>query len=257
MKPFLKSLVGDDSDSAWEWYGAHDPYYGVVSWSEFRKDKLSDDERRAFFETGAVHVDRVFDAIRRHFGDRAVANCLDFGCGVGRLVIPFAARCDRVAGVDISPSMLAEARRNCGKAGIHNAEFFGSLGELREKFDLVHSYIVLQHIPVSRGMSLIDGLIDATRPGGMCFLHFTIGHNAGFLRKLATYCRKNIRPVHIALNLLAGKRHDEAYMQMNEYSLNKVVAHLHKRNIRQLWLESENYHGAYNVCSVFRVPEDG
>jgi cyclopropane fatty-acyl-phospholipid synthase-like methyltransferase len=257
LKIRQKRLLGDDSDAAWEWYGAHDPYYGVVSWTEFRKGNLSPDQRQAFFETGEKHVDRVLDIVSRHFGIITAGSCLDFGCGVGRLVIPFAARFNRVVGVDISPSMIAEAQKNCGAAAVRNAEFIHDLSELRERFDLVHSYIVLQHIPVSRGMALIDRLIDAAVPGGICFLHLTIGRNAGVLRNMATFLRKNIKPVHQVLNLLENKRFDEAYMQMNEYNLNRFVAYLHARKISQLWLESANYSGSYNVCAVFRVPPVG
>jgi 2-polyprenyl-3-methyl-5-hydroxy-6-metoxy-1,4-benzoquinol methylase len=250
---YLKGLFGDDSDRAWEWYGAHDPYYGVMSWPEFREGNLSEN-KPAFFETGATHVNRVLDIVSKHFGAGDSRSCLDFGCGVGRLVIPFAKRFKRVVGVDISPSMVAEAQKNCANASVLNAQFVNGLSDLREKFDLVHSYIVLQHIPVSRGLTIMDGLINAVNPGGHCFLHFTIGRNSGLARKMATFCRKNIKPIHHVLNLLEGKRLGEAYMQMNEYSLNRFVARLHKRNISQFWLESANYNGVYNVCAAFRVP---
>ena len=59
------------------------------------------------------------------------------------------ARAERVVGVDVSPSMLAEARRNCDARGARNVELLAAdrLGTLAPEFDLVHSFIVLQHIP--------------------------------------------------------------------------------------------------------------
>lgn len=41
----------------------------------------------------------------------------DFGCGVGRLTLPFADCFDNVVGVDISPAMLAEGEKIADEIG--------------------------------------------------------------------------------------------------------------------------------------------
>lgn len=253
MKFSLPGFHGDDSDRAWEWFGRHDPYYGVLSGHEYRAGSLTAERLEEFFATGVAHVGRVLDLVSRHFGEIGNERCLDFGCGVSRLAVPFAARFGNVTAVDISPSMREEGRRNCERFGARNVTFIETLEEDRGQYDLVHSYIVLQHIPVSRGMNLVDQLIDRVAPDGVCFLHFTLGRNAGVLRDTATFLRKNIKPLHYVLNVCEGKRADEAYMQSNEYSLNRFVSHLYDRNIREMWLESENHGGPYSVCAVFRV----
>ena len=44
---------------------------------------------------------------------RADADLLDLGCGIGRLVRALAGRVRSIAGVDVSPGMIEEARRRC------------------------------------------------------------------------------------------------------------------------------------------------
>jgi tRNA/tmRNA/rRNA uracil-C5-methylase (TrmA/RlmC/RlmD family) len=102
------------TDIAWEEWGRRDPYFGVITNPKFRRSELNDHSKREFFESGQSHAHGVLTTIRRFidpgFAPRTV---LDFGCGVGRLLIPFAKVADEVVGLDVSPSMLKEARRNC------------------------------------------------------------------------------------------------------------------------------------------------
>jgi len=58
--------------------------------------------------------------------------------------------------------MLAEARRNMEEMNIANVTLVGSddrLSQVPGSYDLVHSHIVLQHIPVRRGMGMIGELL--------------------------------------------------------------------------------------------------
>jgi 2-polyprenyl-3-methyl-5-hydroxy-6-metoxy-1,4-benzoquinol methylase len=254
MKFALPILLGDHSDRAWRWFGKHDPYYGVLSDSQYRKENLTAERFQSFFDSGRAHVDRVLGLVSHHLGDIRTESCLDFGCGVGRIVVPLAARFRRVTGIDISRAMIDEASRNCERFGVNNVEFLRTPDEAGGRYDLVHSYIVLQHIPVRRGMAIIDRLVNLLAPSGACFLHVTIGRKAGVFRDLATFLRKNIKPLHCLLNAYEGKRLNEAYMQSNEYRLNELVAYLYRHNITQIWLETENHGGPYSVCLIFRAP---
>jgi 2-polyprenyl-3-methyl-5-hydroxy-6-metoxy-1,4-benzoquinol methylase len=254
MKSVLQKFFGDNSDQAWRWFGEHDPYYGVLARTEHRKDNLTADRLQSFFESGQAHVDRVCDIVSRHLGSMGARRCLDFGSGVGRLVLPFARRFERVVGVDVSLPMIEEAQRNCRRLGVTNVAFVQSLDEVQEQFDLVHTYIVLQHVPLSKGMKIIDRLVDLITMGGIGFIHFTIGRQAGMMRDVATFARKNIKPLHWMLNMREEKRAFEAYMQSNEYSLNALAARLYSRQIRQMWIEIENHGGPFSVCTAFRSP---
>lgn len=75
---------------------------------------------------------------------------LDLGCGVGRWSRMLAARGATVTGVDISPTMIREARRRAHSEGIGDRCRFElgdiSMLELEGEFDLVLGVTVLQHI---------------------------------------------------------------------------------------------------------------
>ncbi len=75
---------------------------------------------------------------------------LDVGCGVGRWSRLLAARGAQVTGVDISPTMIAEARRRALSEGVADRCRFQvsdvSGLDVEGEFDLVLGVTVLQHI---------------------------------------------------------------------------------------------------------------
>jgi SAM-dependent methyltransferase len=75
---------------------------------------------------------------------------LDVGCGVGRWSRLLAARGAQVTGVDLSPTMIAQARRRAAAAGLSSRCRFlvqdSSALDVREEFELVLGVTVLQHI---------------------------------------------------------------------------------------------------------------
>jgi SAM-dependent methyltransferase len=75
---------------------------------------------------------------------------LDVGCGVGRWSRMLAARGARVLGIDLSPTMIAEARRRADLGGVGGRCRFAvadlSELELEERFELILGVTVLQHI---------------------------------------------------------------------------------------------------------------
>jgi SAM-dependent methyltransferase len=158
---FLRNcnVIRDNSDVSWVQLGNEDPYFGVLSDERFRLENLNDEHEREFFETGQVHVKRVLRiALDRCGAIASQKSALDFGCGVGRLVIPFASVFEHVTGVDVSPAMLRVAEENCLQRGIRNVDFLVSDDNLTRvvgKFDFIHCYLVLQHIPTRRGERII------------------------------------------------------------------------------------------------------
>ena len=106
-------FTSKDSDSHWERFGEQDPYFGVLSSEEFKSNRLDDATREIFFVSGEEHVDHVFTTIKTHITpDFHASKALDFGCGVGRIIIPLAKRCDEAVGVDVSIAMLEEALKS-------------------------------------------------------------------------------------------------------------------------------------------------
>jgi 2-polyprenyl-3-methyl-5-hydroxy-6-metoxy-1,4-benzoquinol methylase len=104
---------------------------------------------------------------------RAAARVLDVGCGVGRWSRLLAARGADVLGVDLSPTMISEARRRAAAEGLGCR--FGvadaSRLQLGERFDLVLGVTVLQHI-LDAGLlrSAITAMAAHLAPGGRMVL---------------------------------------------------------------------------------------
>lgn len=242
------------TDRQWEWYGANDPYFGVVSHDRYRRGKLDEDARRAFFDTGREHVEAVFASLESAFGGAPLKprRALDFGCGVGRLLLPLAERCGEVVGVDVAPSMLEEAGRNCREAGLENVELVTGDDELSRctgSFDLVHSFIVFQHVPVARGLEILGALLRLLEPGGLGALHFT--HDVPSHRSLKHLLRT--RPVLRQLNnLRLGKPLNEPIAEMNEYDLRLVLRHLQDAGARRVLAELTDHGGPRGALLFFR-----
>jgi 2-polyprenyl-3-methyl-5-hydroxy-6-metoxy-1,4-benzoquinol methylase len=79
------------------------------------------------------------------------ARVLDVGCGIGRWSRLLASRGARVTGVDLSPTMIAEARRRAAAGGLASRCRFlvqdSAALEVDGTFDLIVCVTVLQHIP--------------------------------------------------------------------------------------------------------------
>jgi SAM-dependent methyltransferase len=213
-----------DPTRQWERYGAIDPYYGVLSEPDFHSARLDAAARERFFESGRRCVAETLAAIESLVGaDFECRAALDYGCGVGRLTLPLAERCERVYGVDVSPSMLREAECNAGRMGLSNLDWVPSerLGELSGAYDLVQSFLVFQHIPVRRGERIFATLARGLRPGGVGSIQVALRPThpaAGAFH----WTMKTVPLAYNLVNLARGRAWSYPHMQMNHYSLNRL-----------------------------------
>ncbi len=253
------SRVSSNTDRTWECYGDQNPYYGVLTDPKYLADRITDENRAAFFVTGDEHVEHVLDLISRTMGpDFALHSVLDFGCGVGRLTIPFAQHANVVVGVDISASMLAEARANAAHLQRANVDFFESDDELSlatGRYSLVHSYVVLQHIPLARGMGLVEQLVDRVEPGGVGALHVTYASRRSRASRTFRQVRLLFPPLHWAVNISRGRPWKTPMMQMNLYDLGAVVEVLQARgDAVAIHAELTEHSGFLGAFILFRRP---
>lgn len=241
----------ENSDKEWETYGAENPYFGVLSTARFLTQNLTEEARLEFWQSGQNDIETVFQNIRRHVdAEFQPVRALDFGCGVGRLLFAISARCEHATGVDVSPSMLAEAKRQASIKSIDNVSFVESsdcrdLGE--NTFCLVHSYIVFQHIPEARGYAILDRLLASLRSGGIGVLHFTFSNKHFGYWKII----RNIPFNKQLRNLVRGKPLNTPRMQMNEYDLNVVMKKLWSQGVSNCHMAFSD-HGVVGVTIYFK-----
>lgn len=237
----MEACVSFVSDSDWRKWGETDPYFGVVSFDEFKADRIAGNRDR-FFATGRREIDAAMKEIAARYGDVARRRALDFGSGVGRLALPLADRYGEVVGVDISEAMIAEARDNCSKAGVANAEFVLSddrLARVTGAFDLVHSYIVLQHIPVERGLALTAQMLARLAPGGVACLHYSLKRTLPPTRELVYALKHRVPGGRLAMNVLQRRAWNAPAMQMNNYPLERVLRIYAENDLEDIFVTPE------------------
>jgi SAM-dependent methyltransferase len=134
-------------------------------------------DEAAFLETGRRHVAGLMNEADRLVPHRQRRRALDFGCGIGRLTVALADYYDEVLGVDIAQSMVEQARqRNPAPDRIryeHNANP-DLLKFPTGCFDLVCSWIVLQHTPPSVMRAYIAEFVRLVAPGGLVMFQLPV-----------------------------------------------------------------------------------
>jgi SAM-dependent methyltransferase len=185
----------------WDYYGKHDPYYGVLTYDQFRTGTLDAAAREKFFASGVEVVDSFIAAAEAAFGDVRKNVALDYGCGVGRLTRPLSERFQQVIGVDISSSMLDEARRNLADRQHVTFELAGA--QSNRSVDFVLSKIVFQHIPPREATRILGQLAGRLTPGGVGILDLPVRYTSGKLRRVLSAVRtmlpsrEPVIPLHI------------------------------------------------------------
>jgi len=223
------------TDKAWKKWGRADPYFGVLAQDRFSTDRI-DAHSDEFFASGREAIADLLARYERHFGGLARGRALDHGCGVGRLSLPLAAAFAEVVALDVAPAMLAEAEANAAAANVANIAFVladDMLSRAEGRFDFVNSLMVLQHVPVRRGLRILDALVGKVAPGGGFHLHLSIRTDRGPWRWLY-WASANIPGVKIWQNICAARDWNAPAMQMNDYPLGRIVARLAALGIGEL-----------------------
>ena len=239
---------------------ARDPYYAVLNEDGYRLDQDAGNARARFDASGEEDVARTIAEIRKFIDPEfRPTQGLDFGCGVGRLTIPLARICENVTGVDISQTMLDEARRNCDARGVSNvafvssAEFFVVTPAPARTLDFIHSYIVFQHIPVAAGIWLADALVQRLIPGGVGALHFTYARRTTPLRRVVHRLRRVVPGVNILANVVQHRPLFEPLIPMNQYDLGALLSLLGDRGCTHVHARLTDHGGHMGAMLIFRA----
>lgn len=238
---------------------ARDPYYAVLNADGFRQDRAAEDARARFDLSGERDVAETLGEIR-HLIDRDFhpSRALDFGCGVGRLTLPLARECGHVTGVDISRTMIEEARRNCDARGVGNVtlftsdEFFAGQSAVEPTLDFIHAYIVFQHVSPRIGLPLADALVRRLVPGGIGALHFTYARRASRTRRIVHRLRRIVPGLNVLANLMQRRPLLEPLIPMYEYDLGALFAMLGDRGCTHVHSRHTDHGGHLGAMVLFR-----
>lgn len=208
-----------DTNHDWNLIAERAPYYGVVAIEKFlspTKDNLVE-----FFRTGNEYIEGELSFIRKTFGSFEPKSSLDFGCGVGRLLIPMAKEAGHACGVDVADKMLA-------MAGQHAREY-GADVELVKKiptgrtFDWVNSFIVLQHIHPSVGYAIIEDLWSCVAPGGIIDFQLTAYKDS----RMAYEIHKELDVFKYdgdTVKTYSSSKIDAGHLSMFDYDIGRVLS---------------------------------
>lgn len=154
----------------WESLAKSDPMWAILSDPAKKGNKWEIGE---FLETGVREIEQQMKYLEQNYSFKDRATALDFGCGIGRLTLPLANYFDSVFGVDISDRMihiadqLKENRRNTYKGQItYILNKSNSIPFQENKFDLIYSRIVLQHLNKYNALLYISEFMRVLKRGG-------------------------------------------------------------------------------------------
>jgi SAM-dependent methyltransferase len=243
-------MIFMDTDREWEKWGAREPYFGVITNPEFRRQNLDGSAKERFFASGRAHVDHIMNTCRERI-DRSFRprRALDFGCGVGRVTLALASVSETVIGLDVSESMLREAENNRTERGINNVTFLASndsLSTIDGSFDFIHSFIVFQHLHVARARAIFAELLGRLVSGGVFAAHFTYAK---------TQHRDSFgRPPEIDQSRNETQQDGSAdpVMLMISHDLNELLFLMQVSGIRSFFTEFTDHGGELGVLLYFQ-----
>lgn len=217
----------------WEKLGETDPYWAVLTFADKKRGRWDSD---AFFGTGEAELQNVFSKLEQKSVGVRFETALDFGCGVGRLSRALSFRFRDVIAIDISQSMLKEARAaNRTYSNIrflHNDRLNLELLD-SGSVDFTYSNIVLQHMPASYQLCFIREFARVSRVGGVVVFQAP--------------ARRDLTTVFGWVHLIAGNQlvgllrraldRKEGRMEIHTLSKSRTLASLRREGLETIEVE--------------------
>jgi 2-polyprenyl-3-methyl-5-hydroxy-6-metoxy-1,4-benzoquinol methylase len=216
------------ASKAWERVGVLEPYYGVNPERKHFRRNLDQVTCAQFFRTGEQEVEQTLRTIRERFGRHFPASrVLEYGCGVGRVLLTLARHNKRVVACDVSPSMLREAKINCERHGLTNVSFAiadDHLSAVDGAFDLIYSDGVFQHINPKRVDVILRSLLSRLDVGGIGVLGFVI--DTPVLRSVARWLKRSVPLLDRVVTGCRGLSPRIGVLESHVYPLERVAQRL-------------------------------
>lgn len=157
-------------EARWESFAQRQPAHYI--WTSGNPD--DPDFMEQFEASGRHEIGMILDATAPYRTGRELV--VEYGCGLGRLLLPMSEHFDRALGVDIAPTMLEGLRQRAADAGIGTIDTAVATEPWAESVDadLVYTWHVLQHIAARQALvAAVESMARALRPAtGVGYLHF-------------------------------------------------------------------------------------
>ena len=137
----------------------------------------ADESHVTAYDTGMQrlrHIPQEVEIVAQALSLSPTATVWEIGCGTGELALGLAGRCRHVSASDVSPAMLALARRKAVERGITNVDFeAGGFLTGYAPAEPVHgivSQLALHHLPDLWKLTALRRITRHLKPGGRLYL---------------------------------------------------------------------------------------
>jgi 2-polyprenyl-3-methyl-5-hydroxy-6-metoxy-1,4-benzoquinol methylase len=221
----------------WTALGIEEPYWSVGTSEALKQKNLDNRALSAFFASGRATVSSLKNFLARNGREIPKGECLEFGCGTGRVTRYLAELFEHVRGVDISPGNLKLAGNNIRDAGLSNVSFMllQSPEQLASvpTYDFLFSTIVLQHNPPPLQSFLLNKLLAKLRSGGAAFVQISTS-TPGYSFKIDDYLKGNSPGV-----------------EMHDLPMRVVFERLDQHNMVPVEVLTDNWTGRFGSHTFF------
>lgn len=163
----LSNELIDNIRRNWESYAKIDPMWSILTYKS-KKDKRW--RHNDFFKTGELEINKIIKNSVKINHNLKFNTAMDFGCGIGRLSQALCKYFDKVYGIDISNTMIKQAKK-FNKYKDRCIYHINTKNNLRiftdNSFDFIYSNIVLQHNKPIDSESYIREFIRTLKPHGL------------------------------------------------------------------------------------------
>lgn len=228
----------------WDRLSKEDPLWAILSRDDKKAGKWKLDE---FLRTGQEDVNSYCQLLVSVVGmPKHFEHLLDFGCGVGRLSLAWKQQATRVTGVDISETMIHQARQL--SSGIQDIVYVCNPNPdlslfASSSFDLVFSHICLQHMPWPMARRYLGEFSRICRTGG--HVVFQLPSRSGTSQTIARGRRWLIDHLPFGLDRLYRKwrRGTSTFFEMHFTPVNEVISTCRSFGLQDIMLKYDESAG--------------
>lgn len=175
----------EDTGDREEYRDSHaSPNYGTVYEKTYEEGYYRD--QWELIERPLLHS--LLTDLRNSVGE----NCLDFACGTGRITQLAEGIFPSVVGVDVSATMLTQARLNCSKASLIEQDITSSA--LDRKFDVITAFRFFLNAQPKLRASALQAIHGSLRDGGRLVLNIHVNSSSmlGYAYRIRNFVRRRI-----------------------------------------------------------------